>query len=184
MACPMTAGVAAVLMSSFPELSNLDIKNVLIESSKKSMALEDYVMSEGQLNALGAYNFVKNMTGFTVIPSKLFIKKGDTYKLSSFGDFGSVTYSVDDEILAKVSGDGVVEGLSDGEVTVTAKSADGSIETVSVQVFAPSSNPAPNPPGGCGLRNESHDFKAGTDASFYLMLLPLVLLGLVRVRKD
>jgi putative IMPACT (imprinted ancient) family translation regulator len=35
MACPATAGVAAILMSYFPDLSAVDVKNILRESTRK-----------------------------------------------------------------------------------------------------------------------------------------------------
>ena len=43
MACPMVAGVAAMLKSYFPEMSMKDIKDVILESSKSYKGTMQYL---------------------------------------------------------------------------------------------------------------------------------------------
>ncbi|MCP5017198.1 MAG: S8 family serine peptidase [Ketobacter sp.] len=66
MASPITAGAAALLWSSFPELSNVQIKQRLLASVKKNSDLNGKVGSAGQLDiyeALCGKQFSKRATG-------------------------------------------------------------------------------------------------------------------------
>lgn len=60
MAAPMVTGVAAMLYSYRPELSLLDVKNILIQSSRKMDSLSGKVVSGGMLDAYAALNFQLN----------------------------------------------------------------------------------------------------------------------------
>jgi subtilisin family serine protease len=81
MACPATAGVAAILMSYFPDLSAVDVKNILRQSTRKfdglkvtqpgddenKVAFSDLSSTGGIVNA---YEAVKMATTYTPKPTK------------------------------------------------------------------------------------------------------------------
>ena len=54
MAAPMVTGAAAMLYTSRPELSLLDIKNVILASARKMDSLNGKVLCGGMLDANGA----------------------------------------------------------------------------------------------------------------------------------
>jgi subtilisin family serine protease len=80
MACPATAGVAAILMSYFPDLSAVDVKNILRQSTRKFDGLKvtqpggENEVSFSDLSSTGgivnAYEAVKLATTYTPKPTK------------------------------------------------------------------------------------------------------------------
>jgi cell wall-associated protease len=80
MACPATAGVAAILMSYFPELSAIDVKNILRQSTRKFDGLQvtrpdsDEKILFSELSSTGgivnAYEAVKMATTYSPKASK------------------------------------------------------------------------------------------------------------------
>lgn len=57
MAAPMVTGVAAMLYSYRPDLSLLDVKNILLASSRKLEGLSGKMVSGGLIDAYGALNW-------------------------------------------------------------------------------------------------------------------------------
>lgn len=60
MAAPMVTGVAAMLYSCRPELSLIDVKNILINSSRKMEGLSGKMVSGGMLDAYAALTYQQN----------------------------------------------------------------------------------------------------------------------------
>lgn len=58
MAAPMVTGVAAMVYSSRPELSVIDVKNILISSARKMEPLRGKVVSEGMVDAGAAMEWM------------------------------------------------------------------------------------------------------------------------------
>jgi subtilisin family serine protease len=75
MACPATAGVAALIRSYFPTLSAVQVKEVLMKTTtpykkkvlvpgtKKKLKMNQVCISGGFVNAANAVNYILNMTG-------------------------------------------------------------------------------------------------------------------------
>ena len=73
MAAPIVAGSAALLWSSMPKLTNLDVKKRLMASVDKSSRLRSKTISGGKLNILNALcgeNFQKKAEGCSKTASK------------------------------------------------------------------------------------------------------------------
>ena len=75
MACPATAGVAALIRSYFPTLSAVQVKEVLMKTTtpykkkvlvpgtKKKLKMNQVCISGGFVNAANAVNYILNMMG-------------------------------------------------------------------------------------------------------------------------
>ena len=57
---PIVAGVAAMLMSRNPELTHLEVKNIILQTARKVSALDGKVISGGIIDAAAALQAVKS----------------------------------------------------------------------------------------------------------------------------
>ena len=61
MASPTTAGVAAEVLSQYPQLSPIQLKNILIESVTKVSSFKDKMVSGGRIDLLKALELARTI---------------------------------------------------------------------------------------------------------------------------
>jgi len=143
MATPMVAGVAALVLSKYPNTDVNTLRNALFNAIDERTAYDGKIATSGDLNA---YKALKQFDeGFQVWPSKLTIGQEREHQFTAFGAQGNVVWSVSDTSIATVSSDGTVTGKELGNVDVSATDATGTtVSTTWVRIVEASSEP-----GGC-----------------------------------
>jgi subtilisin family serine protease len=137
-AAPLVSGVIALLLSKYPKLTPVEVRNILMETSNRRPELHALSMSGGQIDAAKAVNFFSEEK-FRVIPSNVVVSsEGEfsSFGLSTFHSTGKLTYEVTQPSIARVK-DGKVEGLRAGKTTIEVRDGSGKVEKILVEVVDP-----------------------------------------------
>jgi subtilisin family serine protease len=131
MAAPVVAGTAALLLSAFPNLSFLELRNAILNSVEPTSGWKTRVASGGFLRtdkALLQFSSVANGKP-QIWPQFLRIKKGSSHVASLFNLAKTHLVSSDNSVLT-VASDGRITGVGAGNAEIRAVDANGIVTTV------------------------------------------------------
>ena len=172
MATPMASGVAGLVLSKYPSLAPLVLRNALMNATVQRTGYAGNLSTEGDLDASLALSQFSG--GMQVWPGRVTIASGKSFQLTAYGAAAPVAWAVSNPQVATVDANGKVTGRSAGEIQVTATDANG--RKASTQWLRVSGGGGGGGGGGCSGKRDGDGLNVG---------LPLVagLLALSRRRR-
>jgi thermitase len=149
MATPLVAGLVAFLKAQDPTLTAQEIK-ALMQSTGAQVSIE--TACRCRVDAFAAVDALLTKKPF-LVPSAATVAVNATTQVALKNAVGAVEYASSDAGIASVSSAGLVTGLKEGTVTITATNNGAAIKSLDFIIGKASSgnDPDPGQPGDCPL---------------------------------
>lgn len=124
MATPVVAGIAALLLSYKPELSNIQLKSVIMASSESNSKIGGKTVTGGRVDAARAIKMLANNELY-IAPNSTELAEGAAYKFSAYGGSGGYKFAVANPDVGTIDENGNFTARKKGETTVKVTDSSG-----------------------------------------------------------